>query len=34
MKLFNSLPLSEGTKIAMIVLLVYGTIALITYLSW
>lgn len=34
MKLFNSLHLSEGVKIAMIVILVYATIAVITYLSW
>lgn len=34
MKLFNSLHLGEGVKIAMIVILVYATIAVITYLSW
>lgn len=34
MKLFNSLHISEGVRIAMIVILVYATIAVITYLSW
>jgi hypothetical protein len=34
MKLFNSLHVGEGEKIAMIVILVYATIAVITYLSW
>ncbi len=34
MKLFNSLHVGEGVKIAMIVILVYATIAVITYLSW
>lgn len=34
MKLFNSLHLGEGTRIAMIVILVYAAIGLVTYLSW
>ncbi len=34
MKLFNTLHLGEGVKIAMIVILVYATIAVVTYLSW
>ena len=34
MKLFNSLHVGEGARIAMIVILVYATIAVITYLSW
>ncbi len=34
MKIFNSLQLGESAKIAMIVILVYGAIGLITYLSW
>lgn len=34
MKLFNSLHVGESAKIAMIVILVYGAIGLITYFSW
>lgn len=34
MKIFNSLHVGESAKIAMIVILVYGAIGLITYLSW
>mgnify|MGYP001551463117 CR=1 FL=1 len=34
MKLFNSLHLGEGVRIAMIVILIYATIAIVTYLAW
>lgn len=34
MKIFNSLHVGESAKIALIVLLVYGAIGVITYLSW
>ncbi len=34
MKIFNSLHVGESAKIAMIVILVYGAIGLVTWLSW
>lgn len=34
MKLFNTLHMGESAKIAMIVILVYATIGVVTYLSW
>jgi hypothetical protein len=34
MKLFQSMHMAEGVKIALIVVALYGTIALITYLAW
>lgn len=34
MKHFNSLHVGESAKIAMIVIAVYATIGLVTYLSW
>ena len=34
MKLFNSLHLGEGVKIAMIVILIYTTIAVVNFIAW